>query len=585
MKRFALLCLALLGFALPAAAAPAVWLQPSLSRVAREAPAQNAPTLDLYAAKGETEGFQVAVRGPATGVRLVLPTSADLTFSCYIERYLYARGSGAWSSQTNKPGGAGWYPDALEPGSGPVAIAEGQTQPFWVDVTVGRSATPGVRALPVQVVSDQGTATVSINLRIWDFTIPLKPALRSAFLTWGTRKQIQPDKLLLAHRVNPYLLDKTQEATLMATLGLQSSHLGYFSEVGSAVSINPPPSQATLQAAVASHPPGLWLYNYTADEITGKTALYPMLKTWHKALDAVGVQQLITMVPDPLLWDDGAGKPAVDTWVVLPKQDQASRPLMDTALAKGCTLWSYNTLSQDDYSPKWLVDFAPINCRIQPGFSNFTRGMTGLLYWSVDKWTSDPWHDLGTGQQGDGLLVYPWQGGTAPSIRLKRLRDGVDDYDYLTLLKAKDPTKAKLLSSSVAFDWKTWTRDPLLLESTRRQIGEALSEVVAPPPPPPPPPAPAHTLTAAVTLSARSVRRGKAITCKAAATDCLPHTGFAYAWSDGGGGGRFSSPTSKESVYTAPTSPKTVTISLTVTCKWQLPWVSATAARSLEVKR
>ena len=54
-----------------------------------------------------------------------------------------------------------------------------------------------------------------------------------------------------------------------------------------------------------------------------------------------------------------------------------------SALAKGDEVWSYNTEVQDPYSPKWEIDFAPINFRIQPGFINQSLHLTGLLYWSV----------------------------------------------------------------------------------------------------------------------------------------------------------------------------------------------------------
>ena len=36
---------------------------------------------------------------------------------------------------------------------------------------------------------------------------------------------------------------------------------------------------------------------------------------------------------------------------------------------------------------------------------------------------------------GDGTLVYPGPDGALPTIRLKFLRDGLEDYEYLVLLK------------------------------------------------------------------------------------------------------------------------------------------------------
>ena len=73
--------------------------------------------------------------------------------------------------------------------------------------------------------------------------------------------------------------------------------------------------------------------------------------------------------------------------------------------------------------------------------------MTGVLYWRVDSWTDDPWHDVDTSPHpseayhfpGEGMLVYPAEtvgiDGVVPSMRLKWIRDGVEDYEYIQILK------------------------------------------------------------------------------------------------------------------------------------------------------
>lgn len=178
----------------------------------------------------------------------------------------------------------------------------------------------------------------------------------------------------------------------------------------------------------------------------------------------------------------------MDIWVVMPKQSMADSSEIADAIAKGDEVWSYNTLVQDSYSPKWELDFAPINYRIQPGFLNQTYGFTGLLYWGVDQWSSDPWNNpssLVAGQfryPGEGLLVYPGaQVGLAsvvPSMRLKWLRDGVDDYDYVQLLKnAGQSSWASQMISQVATDWANWTKDPNLLEEVRKEMGDKLDQL------------------------------------------------------------------------------------------------------------
>jgi hypothetical protein len=199
---------------------------------------------------------------------------------------------------------------------------------------------------------------------------------------------------------------------------------------------------------------------------------------------------LITVPPTPSLFDDGSstGKSAVDIWVVMPKQSMTNSSEIADAIAKGDEVWSYNTLVQDSYSPKWELDFASINYRIQPGFLNQIYGFTGLLYWGVDQWSSDPWNDpssLVAGKfeyPGEGLLVYPGAqvglSSVVPSMRLKWLRDGVDDYDYIQLLKnAGQSSWVSEMISEVATDWANWTKSPNVLEEVRKQMGDKLDQL------------------------------------------------------------------------------------------------------------
>jgi hypothetical protein len=99
----------------------------------------------------------------------------------------------------------------------------------------------------------------------------------------------------------------------------------------------------------------------------------------------------------------------------------------------------------------------------------------------VDDWnTSDAWNAVAwAAYPGEGLLVYPGKklgiAGVAPSMRLKYLRDGVDDYEYIELLKRCGQGDAALAAArTVGADWSHWTTDETQLESVRRQLGDLL---------------------------------------------------------------------------------------------------------------
>ena len=137
------------------------------------------------------------------------------------------------------------------------------------------------------------------------------------------------------------------------------------------------------------------------------------------------------------------------------------------------------------YSPKWEIDFAPINFRIQPGFINQSLNLNGLLTWRVDLWASDAWNNVygyPGSYPGEGMLIYPGSTvgipGAAPSMRLKWLRDGVDDFDYIQLLKAAGQGPAALkIAATVGANWSNWTRDPNALYSARHQLGQLLDSL------------------------------------------------------------------------------------------------------------
>lgn len=508
--------LLLLGLALPALAAPTVWVAPSLVRVRPSDSAGTATQLDLYAAKGETESFQIIVQAPPGGLSNVNVTTHSLggpLATLYREHYVYiSPGTTDWYTNHNRPEGPGWYPDGLIPfvdpetGQPPVGgvleaapfdLAAGENQPIWVDLHVPRTAAAGSYPCTFTVTSDQGEASVTVNLHVWRFTLPLKPAMKSYFRIENDESRIAKNLELLRNRLMPPWVELSEERDAIDNLGLNCTNLGFWSAANVRTGVMyPPPPVEDVEAAMALHQPDLYLYNYTADEvyITGSTMFFDLMLEWAQVLHQAGIDNLVVMPPVRDLRDDdtGTGRSAVDIWVLLPKVYDVFVYDVYEALAKGDRCWSYNALVQDGYTPKWQIDFAPINYRIQPGFINQSLDLTGLLYWAIDRWTADTWNSPIGGYSehypGEGLLVYPGAeaglAGVAPCMRLKYLRDGVDDYDYIQLLKNRGYGDWALsIARTVGPDWTNWTRDPGALEAARIELGNMLDSLPDSPPP------------------------------------------------------------------------------------------------------
>jgi len=119
-------------------------------------------------------------------------------------------------------------------------------------------------------------------------------------------------------------------------------------------------------------------------------------------------------------------------------------------------------------------------------------GMKGLLYWggmsywrqSEDPWTQAPFF-TGNGQpqqgekgilyQGEGSLVYPARAvgydGVAPTIRLKALRDAIQDYEYLAMLeRLGEAAEAQQVVRALTRTFFQWEKDPAAYEQARAKL-------------------------------------------------------------------------------------------------------------------
>jgi len=506
--RGALAAVALLVAGRAVAAPLTVWVLPSLARVMRGDAPGNVASATLYAARGEYEPFQVAIRAPASGLTNVRVAASDLTgaagriaslnLTLFLERYVdVPRSTHCPYPGGNCPGPAGLYPDGLVPlaiasdpnrAAVPFSVAAGENQPIWIDVLVPRAVAPGVYSGTLTVTADQGSATIPVQLTVWAFELPAKPALRSSFGLHGAQNDRVHQSLLLLHRIMPWQVEPPNAAPLLEQ-GLNVGGLQLVSNQSGCV-MDPAPTVSRLGRMISGYPAELDLYVYVADEPPSKcsnmTLLVSQLQSWARSIHQTRARMLVTVPPTASLLDDGAGRSAVDIWVMLPKQWNPADRAFQTARARGDEIWAYTALVQDPYSPKWAIDFAPINYRMLMGFLAQSLGLQGILYWNVNQYGADPWSNPmyvccgGHSYAGEGLLIYPGArvgvDGPVASMRLKWIREGVDDYDYVQLLReAGRGDFALQISRSVGADWRHWSRDPAVLERARVRLGEELS--------------------------------------------------------------------------------------------------------------
>jgi hypothetical protein len=465
----------------------------------RPLPAQIDP--HLYAARGEYQAFQITI--PA-GVEVTDAVCSDLTsgqshkipasnVTFYREHYVNVDAPSPDRHGGNRSLGAASYPDPLIPFRDPKSgkpLSKNYQEPMptlWVDVFVPRDALVGEYKANVMLTSDKGKFGVPWTLTVWNFELPLKPTLKSSFAFWNAPTRADTEELL-RHRLMPQHIAASPSASLDRDLeknyGLTMTDAGYWSGAdNSHCSMKPAPAIKDLMTTVAQHDPGIWLFNYTADEVGKCRNLYPQIAAWGSNLHEAHIKNLVVMGPLPGLFD------SVDIWVVLPMQFENPADI-NAARAHGNEIWSYNALVQDNYSPKWLIDYDTIGYRLQAGFLSQSLGLTGLLYWRIDRWDNDPWTHVNNegvfssgNYPGDGLLVYPgapvgMPDAIVPSIRLQQLREGEQDFEYVELLKHLGRGDWALERiRTVAKDWTNWSKNGAAVEAVRRELGTEIDRL------------------------------------------------------------------------------------------------------------
>ncbi len=111
---------------------------------------------------------------------------------------------------------------------------------------------------------------------------------------------------------------------------------------------------------------------------------------------------------------------------------------------------------------------------------NFKYGVTGYLHWGYNFWNNNPYKNIGFEHtnmpDGDEWIVYPGVNGPLDSIRFEALRDGVDDYELLSMLAEKNPNAAMKLTQKHILAFDKYNVDVKAFRQTRRQLLDMLAK-------------------------------------------------------------------------------------------------------------
>jgi len=478
----------------------------------------------IAAARGETEAFQLVIcpiaplerartrlsaekhhgSGPLmpTTVKITSITATDLTgpdgakipaSSVEMSRVGFIKTIPAQYPVMN----VGDWPDPLLPLK-PFEVSNPFCQPIWVDVHVPRDAVPGEYVGQIRVDGPH-SVTICVVLTVWPFELPAKRSyvtmgwsLNSWFLKGGVESFMKKVGVLLDHGLAPWHACVKYARDLDA----HDRVFRWLQERG-----------VKLQAMTTTKPDPKyiehlrqrgWLKHFIC--IPGDEPHERDYPAYRKRVEAIRKQfprLTVAMTEDPQPGNAGM----FDLWIVEPSVQRDA--FVRQAQQRGDRVWWYMCqlpIHATYPGPVWacpgaVVDRPAVDHRVAYWLA-WKYGVEGVGFWAIsswpkgwEKWPDNPWpvNPLSkfpySGQHNaNGFLCYPYKDRVLPSVRLKVLRDGMDDYEYLLLLKTLSRGRStardqQLLAvpPEVAMDLRYYNKDPNAIVSARHELATRLA--------------------------------------------------------------------------------------------------------------
>ncbi len=496
--------------------------------------------VELSAAGNEVESVQLlVVAGPKVGIK-----EATLQLSPLVndDGAVFPVKQMEWgpiqSVTTERPGIAvdfvGEIPDVVRYGTHSFAVEAGDFTPVMIRYSVPEGTAPGVYRGKVAVEAGGAKSEVEVALRVAEFSLPKKGSLKVAFSFfestyekwYGRTSLTKAEKLaiydfLLSYRIPPSnlyhseresypsfeLLEAIKDRTNFFTIRSWGSKLVAEKEEVERRVVN----YRTMLEKVDALGLKDEVYFYGVDELWWHMDKnLPAAKQAHEVLSVAfpDLRMMQTSNPIPELRD------LYNVWIPLVEYfDQPeTRKEFDGLKKSGQEVWWYLADTPLRPYPNFFLDYPVFDSRIY-GVLSWMYGVDGLLYWAMNRewrtnmdirrqWPEAAWRPYilhvhqGTrkSRNGMGNLIYPGpKGQIYPSLRLENLRDGLEDYEYLALLKrriserekageAEQPEvrKARKLLSvpqQVAKAANDYNADPTELAAYRKALTEAIERL------------------------------------------------------------------------------------------------------------
>jgi len=454
-----------------------------------------------------------------------------------------------------------WFPDPFEEGP---TLAFTNTRSAWVTWHVSSNKAPGDYKGTLTIKTGTGIHHVSVLLHVWNFRIPTKSSFfvtnwlhisqiesqykvkRGSPEFWHIIGKVAED--MVSHRQNVIF---TPLSLIRSTKMPDGSYAFDFKDYEKWVRIFIKKGFQAIEGSHLFHPSNSYnLYHQVKGSPVvgvkfdkrqlaspeGKEFVNALLTALHKQNVKLRIQdkylQHVGDEPKPqqlilykeivaIVHKSMPGVPVIDAIDLPPDRfdgmadipvSQIGRPASGSSFSVGAGRgnWWYTSIDPRGKYPNRFIDYPLLKMRVIPWLS-WCNGMNGYLHYGYNWWLSPtgkpPQEDVdqsGKYPPGDGFIVYPPLTGKSASpvssLRWEVFRDGLEDYEYINLLKnwkdayekrktrqsragTGDPAhheEAKRLlneACGAAAGLETYSRDPAVFLGMRHRIGTLLDKV------------------------------------------------------------------------------------------------------------
>ena len=497
-----------------------------------------AQEITISAARDEAESFQVVVSSTdgnelndvaVSGLEL---TNGSAVLKLSWHKVGFIRTLEEPSGYTNAP--AGLYADPLLPPEN-FNVGKNLRQPLWFTIQVPENAQPGIYRGKIRITAGNDSAEIPVSVKVRSFILPR--TLASAFgnyygaLTHFYKQDMPLDKFIsFCNLMNQYRMGSKsaiREKTIFNGTDFDFSqvrqllpetypydagiyrapvrcrHLENEIEFQRVINYY---RQLTTHWRTQNLPETMFLYGIDEPATGGNIGFSSgdkkyLLPELYRQLKAIAPYPIMQTLNNTEFLDELVG--AVDIWCPLLTIYAHNDTFFQNRLAAGDTLWLYTCNGDYPPTPNFYIERPGIEHRII-FWQTFREGATGFLYWAGNwwrvlesDWITNPVIKSDRGRNhGDGVLFYPapdfeiW-----PSIRAEMIRDGIEDYEYLALLKKLtaelkvkkgsshqaliDRAEALCNVDKITTGINHYTKSPEAIYLYREQVGCMIEEIIA----------------------------------------------------------------------------------------------------------